>query len=431
MRRVRQRHFVPILMRKLRAGSGFSNQVSVATSYLRGATFAFDADGVTPLVMTLHTANAADTPLPDKIATVIFTERLVSAALTTLECFNPEIPDDGVTPANFLATIRNTAGNPVPGLPAAACVLVSDRGATDTIVALDAATDRFGRMRYTSTSETAGNPEFSLTVLDLAITETATTEVTSEGPPTPELVFEALFPTPGNTDFALTSDEAFDQSTCEGTRSLTGDVIDESPELNAYELTCLGPNHCCMVQKGDAVPASTSFYVRFLFENNEFGSKNDHAVAMRNIHGAEGVGPVLFGRDARFSDGFWRSTLVAGQKYESPVFANATEVRYEAHMEYLTATTFRIHPRYYDVATGVLLADESNFTRVDFPGTTLAAYYAGGGFGSLSDSGNGSMTPEQARDFGMGNEGPGSQPSTGGTYRFRKVGISLIDWIGA
>jgi hypothetical protein len=99
----------------------------------------------------------------------------VNAATSTLVCLESEVENDGTSVANFELVVVTDSG-PQQGIAAANVSLASSRGATDTIVKVDSATNRNGRFRFTVVSSTVGNPVFTATVLGRVITQTATVQ---------------------------------------------------------------------------------------------------------------------------------------------------------------------------------------------------------------------------------------------------------------
>lgn len=94
-------------------------------------------------------------------------------------------------------------------------------------------------------------------------------------------------------------------------------------------------------------------------------------------------------------------------------------------MEYVTPTTYRIHPRIFDMS-GRLLHDDATYFQNDYPqsGTaSLASWYAAGDAFGFSDV-------SLATRFGLGNEGPATSPSSGEFWYHADVALSLEGWIG-
>lgn len=241
----------------------------------------------------------------------------------------------------------------------------------------------------------------------------------------------------GNTREAVTDGGTWPGLACERTFPATLRVMQASEVAfplggNVLRVQMRGPTDCGMLQKNDAVPISTTHWGRFYIRNDEVGTKNDHPVAYNNIHGSADIQGVPFARFAnRTPAGQWQPGVVGdapypNNKWYGPLLENGRWYRYEWQMEYLSATETRVHPRIYDM-DGTLLFDASAFVN-DNGDYTLAQWYAAGGTITLANGG----TPdaELARNFGMGNEGPGSSTATMGYWYYARAALSLEGWIG-
>jgi len=99
--------------------------------------------------------------------------------------------------------------------------------------------------------------------------------------------------------------------------------------------------------------------------------------------------------------------------------------RFEWHMEYITATTYRVHPRIYNMA-GTLLHDEDSYLQSDAAldsGLTLKAFYDAPNSFGFSDV-------NLATRVGIGNEGASGNPADGDYWYHAEYALSLTGWIG-
>lgn len=201
---------------------------------------------------------------------------------------------------------------------------------------------------------------------------------------------------------------------------------------NVLRIQQRGPSFASKPQVVDVVPASTSHWGRFYFRDDETATQHLHPICYP-VGGsiqivpwarqgtASGVQLILPYGSSSPNDR-WIPRDTPGGAYAT--LAQATWYRYEYHIEYLTATTFRLHPRVYS-ASGTLLYDSANYYTAVFPGTTsLAAFHAGGGFGTITDV-------QTSRTFSIGTEGPGGSPDNGQYFYHAKLALSLSGWIGA
>lgn len=200
---------------------------------------------------------------------------------------------------------------------------------------------------------------------------------------------------------------------------------------NVLRVQMRGPTDCGMLQKNDAVPISTTHWGRFYVRNDERGTKNDHPVAYHNIHGSADIQGVPFARFANRLANGWQPGVVGdapypNNKWYGPALENGRWYRYEWQMEYVSATETRVWPRIYAM-DGTLLFDAGDFVN-DGGRYTLAEWYAAGGTITLANGG--APDPELARNFGMGNEGPGSSTATLGYWYYARLALSTRGWVG-
>ena len=180
MSRTRRRALLAALARSRREGSG-TGTPDVSQSTFTNSAWALTSDGVTQATLTYTAKDSFGTVLPNKLVTFAVTDELASASASLVEALDATIPDDGTTEATIRLTLVDADSNPLVGVPASAISLASSRGATDTIAETSTVTDYLGQFYFTVVSSTAGNPVFTATVASLAITDTATIEVSGSG----------------------------------------------------------------------------------------------------------------------------------------------------------------------------------------------------------------------------------------------------------
>jgi hypothetical protein len=260
-----------------------------------------------------------------------------------------------------------------------------------------------------------------------------------EPPPNPPgVVFESSWSSgTGSTETVVKDGGNWPALTCINTFPTVLTVLDADDvgfdlATNVLRVQMRGPTACGMLQKNDAVPISTTHWGRFYFRNDENGTKNDHPVAYHNIHGADDIQGVPFTRHAnRLPEGQWQPGVVGAgpypnNKWYGPALDNGTWYRYEWQMEYVTPTTVRVHPRIYNMA-GTLIHEASSFIN-DLGSMNLQQWYDAGNTIPLANGGT--PNAELARNFGMGNEGPGSSTATMGYWYYARFALSTAGWIG-
>lgn len=246
----------------------------------------------------------------------------------------------------------------------------------------------------------------------------------------------------GQSNAAIADGGNFDAQAC-GDQSVVnvGDILTAAaagaPSLlagqNIFRVTMRGED-CCTIQKQQAVPASTTFWGRVFIANNENANKNDHCIAMNNIHGAgDPIQAVIMQRYGNLGGSVWQLGVPGAggypfNRFYSPNLVLGAWYRYEWEMRYLTATTFHLFPRVYNALTDALVADETNYT-IEGGGVTLQSWY-GSNVLSLGGDGPGGTAAELARNFGMGNEGPGGASASGLSWLYGSVRLGRTGWIG-
>lgn len=246
----------------------------------------------------------------------------------------------------------------------------------------------------------------------------------------------------GQSNEAISDGGNFDQQAC-GPQAVVnvGRIITPAsiaaPSIlnggNVYELTMRGED-CCMVQKIDAVPESTTHWGRVYVRNDENANKNDHCIAYNNIHdGSDPIQAVAMQRYGNNGGGVWNLGVPGAGSYPfnrfySPALTFGAWYRYEWEMRYYSATTFRLFPRVYDVLTDALVADATNYT-IEGGSPSLSTWYETNIL-SLAGDGATRTAAQLARNFGIGNEGPGGATASGLPWYFAKLALGRSGWIG-
>ena len=133
-----------------------------------GATYTKAESGV----VLEATRTSGDTLTPGVSAAFTVNPAAVSTTNSTVTAIPGGVPADGTTPITVTVTVLDPFNNPIPG---ASVLLVSTRGATDTVAFPNPdATDSNGVASFTVTSSTPGSATFSATVeTTTTITQTA------------------------------------------------------------------------------------------------------------------------------------------------------------------------------------------------------------------------------------------------------------------
>lgn len=247
----------------------------------------------------------------------------------------------------------------------------------------------------------------------------------------------------GNSDQATSDGGKWDTFYCWEGRPNVLSVVPGGPlgwERTPNVLAVRQTQECGNIEKLNTVPASTTHWGRFFFRNDENATGHLHPVTY-NVSGTIQIAPWMRagktnGFDigvgtSRYGNGISMEQLDVRRQWWIPaLLTHGAWYRYEWMIEYINAISYRIWPRVYDMA-GTLLYDASSYYHLDSqhqPNQTLAYFYehelgpAGGTFGITN--------AELARNFGMGNEGPGGSSNTGGFWYHAQVALSLDGWIG-
>lgn len=259
-----------------------------------------------------------------------------------------------------------------------------------------------------------------------------------EGTTNRNLVFRSTWATAtGNSDQAVSDGGLWNRLYCwEGRPNVLSVVSGASvgwsrtPNVLAIRQT----QECGNVERVPTVPASTTHWGRFWWRNDETSTDHMHPVTY-NVSGTIQMVPW-----ARAGKSNGHQIAVSTPRYGNgspasynhsmwwlrPQLQNGVWYRYEWMIEYVSATAYRVWPRVYSMA-GALLYDASNYFWRDStgdPSQSLATFYANGGTFGVNDV-------ERARNFGLGNEGPGGSRATMGYWYIADVGLSLEGWIGS
>ena len=264
-------------------------------------------------------------------------------------------------------------------------------------------------------------------------------------PPPPATVFASDWgSTTGSTRAAVTDGGAWDILACEASFANVLSVVPGSPlgfteTANVLRVRQLGSGPCGVIQKTNAVPRSTTHWARFYIRNDETGTRNDHTFAYNNVHGGLGMQGVPFARYALDqAPGQWRASIIFRDVYPynrwyPPALQTGTWYRYEYHMEFVTATTFRLWPRIYNMAGALLYDSDDFYTEQGTRTVNLTQYYAASGMNRTVPLGvlnTETSNPDVARHLGIGNEGNSTAANTGGYWYYAKLALSTAGWIG-
>lgn len=413
--------------------------VSNVNSTFVAAAFAPAADGVTTDALTLTVEDAGGNPLAGRAVTFTVQRVFVDAAQTTVAALPLVIANDGTETATVTVTARASDDTPLPRIPAASVVLAST-GSNNTIGQPSTATNYLGGTTGTLASTTAEAKTVSATVCGQAITDTATVTVSGAGP---SAVFASDWSTATGTSLTAIQDgSTWDNYSCASSLLdvVAGSGVGFTETTNVLRCDLDGVN-CRLIQKQEAVPASTTHWGRIYFRSGLTSTINlDHILAYNNIHGGTAIQAVPFAlwrASGAPSAGRWKmGVFVNGggypyNRWASPELDNDTWYRIEWEMEYVSATYYRMWPRIYSLA-GTLLYDSDDFGPSDGQPGTLTAFNGDNpaGFELAGVLNGGSADATLARRFGLGNNGP-NQLDSGQSWYFAKVGLSTDGWLGA
>jgi hypothetical protein len=142
---------------------------SAAESSLVGDPFEFGADGVLTSTLTGVWEDAAGEPL-DGTTTRTVERTFVSAALSSATG-TAAITNNGTDIATIVLTVLDSNGTPLPGIPAASCVLAVS-GTGNTVTQPIGSTDANGQISGSFVSTNSETKTASWTVCGLAVTDT-------------------------------------------------------------------------------------------------------------------------------------------------------------------------------------------------------------------------------------------------------------------
>ena len=211
---------------------------------------------------------------------------------------------------------------------------------------------------------------------------------------------------------------------------------------NVLRMQQRGSTMCGNIERTqNSVPASTTHWGRFYFRNDETATGHWHPVTY-NCCGAIQIIPwARFGSPSGVKIGVGTSRdgngVALGYPYSlwfpgvrpgaGPVqLENGRWYRYEYEIRYLTARSYRIYPRIYDM-NGTLLYDYRTFFQNDNNGTTsksLQTWY------EADNRAFGITDPNLAKNIGIGNEGPGGSSDSRGYWYLASLALSTSSWIG-
>jgi hypothetical protein len=215
----------------------------------------------------------------------------------------------------------------------------------------------------------------------------------------------------------------------------------ETPHV--LRLTQRGSTLCGNIERTQqTVPASTTHWGRMYFRNDETATSHWHPVTYNAVGDIQivpwsrfasatgvriGVGTGRDGTGAALGYPFSLWFPGSGPGRGPAQLQNERWYRYEWEIRYLTATSYRIYPRIYDM-NGTLLYDYRTFFQNDngsgSASKSLQTWY------EVDNRSFGITNPTLARNFGIGNEGPAGSADTGGSWYFASVALSTTGWIG-
>jgi uncharacterized protein YjdB len=336
------------------------------------------------------------------------------------------------------ATLRDASGNVLTGRSVAwsssniAVATVSTSGVVTGVTG--------GSATITATSEgQSGTSSVTVTV------STTTPPPTGGG-----VVFSSDWSSSslGSSNAAITEGGRWNQRYCDMFPDLMHVVASETPPgtpLTRSLRLQQRATQCRAVEVKNAIPRSTSYFVRYYFRNDDTSSAPDHIVTTNTM----GYTQLTFLGKQSSSSGYQYFLILQGGGRTYPVnwwyiYDRATRqrvrlplgqwYRFEFHVEYVDPVgqpdRFRIWPRVYDAA-GTLLYDHNDFFMNDAWSATyegrndwsLASWYASGRTMIFDDL-------ERARHFGLGNNGPGGATDTGLYWYFAGVEIRTDRWPG-
>jgi hypothetical protein len=210
---------------------------------------------------------------------------------------------------------------------------------------------------------------------------------------------------------------------------------------NALRVQQRGSTYAANVQINDVLPATTDFYLRYYFKNDDTSGAADHVVqfdtwALDNME--------FMRKDSAASD--WGFVIgVYGCGYTYPIgywvpkarLAHGTWYRIEYFVHYVDATHIQVHPRVYD-ANGSLLFADADFQQSDYGSATwngssnwtLASYYAGGNNFCVDPNAAVGAGGHALRNFEVGNNGQQGATDTGLYWYFAAIQIRGDTWPG-
>jgi hypothetical protein len=255
----------------------------------------------------------------------------------------------------------------------------------------------------------------------------------------------------GSTPNALTDGGRWTRLVeCGGSYTSVLSVVEGAPlgwtlTPNVLRVTQRGPTFCgdVEVNSGSARPApSQTHWGRFFFRNDETANGHWHPIRYNTTGTVQSVPWARFGGMSGVAVGPNTSRTGAGVSLPYPYnqwvpgaspgsgsvrLANATWYRYEWMKEYVSALAYRIYPRIYALAGGAPLYDYTSFYQndnADGPSShSLESWYAAGNTFGVTDA-------DLARNFGIGNEGPGGSSDSNQSWYLGSVRISTGGWIG-
>jgi uncharacterized repeat protein (TIGR01451 family) len=275
--------------------------------------------------------------------------------------------------------------------------------------------------------------------------------VVTVGAPPPPVTFSSQWNAElGNTRNAINDGGIWDRMIeCNGgifniMSVIGGTSVGWTRTPNVLRIQQRGSTACGNIERTqNTVAASTTHWGRFYFRNDETANGHWHPVTYNCCGQIQMVPWLRFGSSTGVKIGVGTARDENGTQLGYPYslwfpgdspgsgsrqLQNGRWYRYEWELRYITATSYRIYPRIYEVDGTVPLYDYRTFYQNDNSGggssKSLATWY------EVDNRAFGITDPTLARNFGFGNEGPGGSTSSLGYWYIADFSLSTIGWIG-
>jgi hypothetical protein len=224
---------------------------------------------------------------------------------------------------------------------------------------------------------------------------------------------------------------------------VSGTSVGWTQTPHVLRLTQRGSSLCGNIERTQStVPASTTHWGRMYFRNDETSNSHWHPVTYNAVGAIQivpwarfatasgvkiGVGTSRDERGATLGYPYNLWFPANGPGREPVALQHGRWYRYEWEIRYVTAMSYRIYPRIYDM-NGTLLYDYRSFYQNDnasgSASKSLQTWY------EVDNRAFGITDPNLARNFGIGNEGPANSTDSGGSWYFASVALGTSGWLG-